>query len=90
MLNGAHHIDGIFTTLLDQEVDLVQANTMLTRARTLHCNRARNHACIHSLSTRYIRGIIGVDDHLHMEVAIAYMADDAVGHTLALDIFLGR
>jgi hypothetical protein len=36
MLNGAHHIDGIFTTLLDQEVDLVQANTMLTRARTLY------------------------------------------------------
>jgi hypothetical protein len=90
VLDGTHYIDCGFATFLNQEINLVQANAMLPGACTLHCNRARDHPCVHTLGTRYICGIIGVDNHLHMEVAIAYMADDAVGYTLTLNIFLGR
>src|SRR5690554_3882361 len=82
-LDAAHHRDRALARLLAQELDLVQPDAVLARARATHRHRQANDLGIEALAFGDLAGIIGIDEQHAVEVAVADMADDRGGHLRA-------
>ena len=89
MFHGAHGVDGAYTMLFHQESHLVHAHAMFPRAGAVHADGARDHVAVDLFGAGDVGGIIGIDQHLHVEVAVAHVADDGVDQTMRLAIGLG-
>ena len=74
----------------DQEARLAVADAVLARAGAAVRERALDQAGVELLGAGDVLGIVGVDQHAGVEVAIADVADDRGGKTVLGDVRLRR
>src|SRR5689334_12734089 len=86
-LDGAHDVDCL-AVLLHERIELVHAHAMLAGAGATHADRALRYARRKILRLLALIGLVGVEQHDEMEIAVPDVSDDRRDESRARDITL--
>src|SRR5690606_26144106 len=78
-LQAGHQVKGVLPMLGMHELHFMQANTVLARTSTFHTKSPFDQATIQRFGLLPFCGIVLIEQHQYVEIAVAHMPHDGIG-----------